>query len=312
MYLKARYLSQKASMPDIEKAISYLERVIELDAEYAPAYVVLADCYRAKVLLGDEAPSRAMPKAKAAAEKAVALNSSLAEAHAVLGWIRFWYEHDWQRAEAEFRKALSLELNNSDTHQYYAHLLSNTGRHEEAFEHIDAALKLEPLNLRANAFKAMFLQNAGNLNEAEQQFRSTLELEPDFRLAQMFLARTLGELERYEEALQLVNRIRERNPNAAEPISLDAFLLAKAGKRSEAQKILDELLDNASRRYISSYGIAQVQAALGDRPAALNSLERARLTNDLKLVFLKVDRSWDDLRSEPRFRDLLREIGLDR
>ncbi|MDM7923378.1 MAG: winged helix-turn-helix domain-containing protein [Pyrinomonadaceae bacterium] len=311
LFLKARFLSQKASLPEIRTAIEYLKRALELDPNFSLAYVVLADSYRATVLIGDEPPSRAMPAAMAAARKAVELDDSLAEAHAVLGWLLFWYEWDWKASESELEKALTLQLNNSDAYQYYAHLLSNSGRHEEALINIEKALDLEPLNLRANSLKGIFLLNAGRLDEAESQFRRTLELEPNFRVSQMFLARTLGELKRYDEAIEIAEKARRNTAEASEPASLHAYLLAMSGKREEAAAILEDLRRDSEGKYVSPYGLAQVQLALGNRDAAFELLEKAFRDKDLKMVFLKVDPVWQPLRSEPGFTALLQKLNLD-
>ena len=149
LYMKGRYYLIKASKPDTELSVSYFQQAIELDPNYALAYAGLADAYRGQTVGGEMPSSEVMPKAKAAALRAIELDDTLAEAHANLGHIYFWYDWDWNAAEKQHQRALELDPNSADTHQFYAHLLSNTGRHTEALAEIKRARELDPLNLRA-------------------------------------------------------------------------------------------------------------------------------------------------------------------
>jgi serine/threonine-protein kinase len=309
LYLKARYLSQRASLKEIRTAIGYLEQALQLDPDYAPAYVVLADAYRATVLIGDEDPAVAMPQAKTAALRAVSIDAGYAEGHAVLGWTIFWYDRDWDKAESELKRALEIDPESSDARQYYAHLLSNTGRHDEAVAEIDKALTLEPLSLRANAFRGIFLFNAGRLDEAIAQLRKTLELQSDFYLARMFLARALNARGDAAEALSVIRGTRVE-ARTAEHRSLEAVTLARLDRKAESERILNELLDESGTKYVSNYSIASIMAALGRNDEALDRLEKAHSNHDLLMVFLAVDPRWDTLRSDPRFAELVRRLKL--
>jgi serine/threonine-protein kinase len=310
LYLKARYLSQRASLPELRSAIGYLETALKLDPNFVPAYVVMADVYRATVLIGDEDPAVAMPIAKSAAFKAVALDDSFAEAHAALGWTIFWYDHDWAAAETELRRAIELDPKSSDARQYLAHLLSNTGRHAEALSEIDRALEIEPLSLRANAFRGMFLNNAGRTGEAIAQFEKTLELQPDFRLAQMFLARALIDAGRYEQSLSNIDQVRAKAGGAAEPRIIEATILALLSRKDEARQRLETLLKERRSRYVSNYGLATIYVALEEDDEAMNRLESSFQEKDLLLVFLSVDRRLDRLRSNSRFNALMQKLNL--
>lgn len=312
LYLKARYLSEKASMRDIQAAIRYLEEAVHLDPNYAPAYVVLADAHRAAVLIGDEAPSVAMPLAKQAALRAVELDDNLAEAHAALGWMMFWYDWDWAGAERELKRALQMDPRSFYARQFYAHLLSNTGRHTEAMSEIDKALEVEPLSLRANSLRGVFFNNAGRFEEGIAQFRKVLDLQPNYRLAQMFLCRALNERAEYQESLSAIRQVQIVSKEASEPRAIEADTLARMGRRKEAQAILNALLNESKTRYVPNYSLASIYAALGEPDEALSRLEKAFSEKDLVMVFLLVDPRWNHLHSNPRFINLLNRMRFRR
>src|SRR4030095_14705911 len=183
-YLKGRYHLLKNSQSDLQTAISYYQRAIEIDPSYALAYVGLADAYRAPAL--EIAPTDALPKAKAAALKAIELDDSLADAHAVLGWVIFWFEWDWPSAETQIKRALELDPRNADAHSYYALLLSTSGRHGEALAEAKLARELDPLNLRINATEGQCLVFAGQVDTGLDRLQKTLELDPNYALAHNF------------------------------------------------------------------------------------------------------------------------------
>ena len=251
-----------------------------------------------------------LPKAKAAATKALEIDSGLAEAHSVLGSIMFWYDWDWQAAENQHRLALELDPNSSDTLQFYAHLLSNTGRHEEALAQIRRARELDPLNLRVNALEAMFLLHAGKNDEAIAAARRTLELDPTFWLGNTVLSWSYTTKGMFEEALGIARKQGEILPGHSEPIASSIYVLAKLGRVVEARRLLKELLSASKERYVAPYHIALAHYALGEREKAMEYLEKAFAVKDLRLAFLKVDSRWNDLRNEPRFVELMRRMNF--
>src|SRR5262249_46335510 len=179
LYLKGRYHLLKNTRSEMQIGISYFKQAIELEPTYALAYVGLADTYRFLALAGEMTPMEYMPLAKAAAQKAVEFDDRLANTHAVLGSINFWYDWDWDAAENQFRRALELDPGSAVAHEYYAVLLSYTGRHTEAIAEIKRARELDPLNLRISALEGQFLIYAGRADEALARLRQTLELEPN-------------------------------------------------------------------------------------------------------------------------------------
>jgi serine/threonine-protein kinase len=301
LFLQGRFLSQKVQESDIRNSISHFERALALDPSYVPAYVGLADANRALVLAADAEPSDAIAKARQALNKAISLDDGYAEAHAVRAWIMFWYDWDWVEAEKEVKLALSLDPNSSDARQFYAHILSNTGRHNEALNEIRKAIEIEPLSLRANTFYGMFLYQARRYDEAMVQFQRVFELDPNYRLALMFASKTLIQQGKLVEATVTSGRAREFAPDAADPLTFDACALASAGRASDARAVLQKLLSESAHRYISPYNIAIIFAALGEDQKALEFLEKAYAEKDVRMVFIGVEPKWDPLRSDARF-----------
>ena len=311
LYMKGRYYLIKASKPDPEQSVSYFQQAIELDPNYTLAYAGLADAYRGRVVGGEMPSAEVMPKAKAAALKAIELDDTLAETHANLGHIYFWYEWDWNAAEKQHQRARELDPNSADAHQFYAHLLSNTGRHAEALAEIKRARELDPLNLRINALEGLFLLHAGQIDEAIARLQKTLELDPNYRLANMFAARAYIEKGMFAEAIAATRKARELSVVSSEPIAYGTYALAKSGKITEAQTALDELLKSSNERYVPPYNIALIYNALGDSNKALDYLEKSFAEKDVRMVWLKVEPKWNNLRTEPRFIELMKKMNFE-
>jgi len=309
-YMKGRFYLLKGIRPETETAVSYFRRAIELDPNYALAYAGLADAYRGYSVAGDMPAAEFFPKAKTAANKAVELDNTLAEAHANLGHIMFWYDWDWAAAESQHQRALELDPQSADALQFYAHLLSNTGRHAEALVKIKRAREIEPLNLRINALEGLFLLHAGQIDEAVISLEKTLELDPNYRLANMFAARAYIEKGRFAEALAATGRAAEFSVISSEPIAFRAFALARSGKLADARAALAELLTLSNERYVPPYNLALIYNALGENEKALDHLEKGFAEKDVRMVFLKVEPKWNNLRNEPRFISLMKRMNF--
>jgi TolB-like protein/DNA-binding winged helix-turn-helix (wHTH) protein/Tfp pilus assembly protein PilF len=310
LYLRGRYHALKRTLPETLKAISYFQQAIAIDPFYALAYVGLADAHVSS--LAASLPSNEVfPQARAAAQKAIELDDTLAAAHAQLGFIIFWYDWDWGASENKFKRALELDPDGPDTHVLYAHLLSNTGRHAEALAEAKRARELDPLNLRINALEAQFLIHAGRTDEALTRLQETLEMDTNYFLAHLYCSSAYIEKGMYSEAISEARRAREIS--GARSTHSEAFLgyaLAKSGKEAEARSVLDGLLKSSAERYVSPYHIALVYNGLGEHDEALAWLERAYADRSPGMVFLKVEPKWNNLRSDARFQDLLRRVGL--
>ncbi|HVS82216.1 MAG TPA: protein kinase [Pyrinomonadaceae bacterium] len=309
LYLKGRYHLLK-SRPETQTAISYFQQAIEIDPSYALAYVGLADVYRRIPLSGAMPPTEFFPKAKAAAQKAIEIDDNLAEAHAELGFAIFWYDWNWNAAENQLKRALELNPNSADTRLFYATFLSNTGRHGEALAESKRARELDPLNLGINALEGYVLIQAGRTDEAIARLQKTLELEPNYGFAHMFASSAYIEKGMFAEAVAEARKAREFSGVNSEPIAFLGYALAKSGKQGEARGLLQELLKQSAARYVSPCHIALVYNGLGERDEALTWLERGFEQRDPRMVFLKVEPKWNNLRADPRFQDLLRRVGF--
>jgi len=310
LYLRGRYHALKRTLPETQKAISYFQQAIAVDPSYALAYVGLADAH-VSALAASLPSNEVFPQARAAAQKAIELDDTLAAAHAQLGFITFWYDWDWGASENKFKRALELDPDDADTHVLYAHLLSNTERHAEALAEAKRARELDPLNLRINALEAQFLIHAGRTDEALIRLQQTLEMDSNYFLAHLFASSAYIEKGMYSEAINEARRAREIS--GARSTHSEAFLgyaLAKSGKEAEARSVLEGLLKSSAERYVSPYYIALVYNGLGEHDEALAWLERAYAQRSSGIVFLKVEPKWNNLRSDPRFQDLMKRVGL--
>jgi len=311
LYLRGRFHIFKLTPPEMNKGISYFQQAIAIDPNYALAYAGIADAYRSLALGGEMLPTEFLPKAKAAAQKAIEIDEALSEAHTALGMTIFWYDWDWNEAENQFRRALELNPNSAEAHLFYAHLLSNTGRHAEALFEIKLARELDPLFPFANALEGQFLIHAGQTDEALARLQKTVELEPNFWMPYLFASSAYIEKEMYAEAIAEARRARKLSSVQTTAISLDGYALAKSGRRDEARAVLNELLKLSTARFVPPNHIALVYKGLGEQDETFAWLERGFQQRDPKMTFLKVDPKWNNLRSEPRFVDLMRRMNFE-
>jgi eukaryotic-like serine/threonine-protein kinase len=309
-YLKGHYYVLKATRPEIQTGIAYLRQAIDIDPSYALAYVGLADAYRVLALAGESPATEELPKAKAAAAKAVEIDEELADAHAILGFVIFWYDWKWTDAENQLKRALELDANSAETHEAYAHLLSYTGRHDEALAEIRRAVELDPLNLRTGALEGAFLVNAGRADEALATLNKTLELEPNYWFARQYRASAYIDKGLFAEAVAEARRAQQFSGASTRPTAFLGYALARWGKRAEARTELENLLNLSEARYVSPYNVAMIYAGLDQRDQALAWLERGYREREPRMVFLESEPKWNSLRGDPRFQDLLRRIGF--
>ena len=310
LYLKGRYFWDKRTEEGFQKGIDNFNQAIRVDPNFALAYAGMSDCY---VLLSDSGvmtPKEGFPKAEEAATRALAIDEKLAEAHTSLGRVKRDYDWDWPGAEQEFKRAIELNPNYPTAHQWYAVYLSALGRHQEAIAEIRRALKLDPLSLAVNSVTGRVLYLARKYDEAIEQSRKTIEMDPRFASAYQNLGQSYEQKGMYAEAVATFQEL-----NRVAPDNGLAFLgraYALAGKTDEAQKILAQLKEPSARRYVSSYSVAMVYAGLGDKEQTLAWLEKGYQQRVWQMVFLKVEPELDGLRSDPRFEDLMRRVGLTR
>jgi tetratricopeptide (TPR) repeat protein len=307
--MKGNLHARRLILPEVQKGIAYYEQAIAADPAYALPYVEMANAYRSMVLTNDARPTEMMPKAKAAAIKAVELDDTLAEAWTAVANNAFWYDWDWKVAETYFRKGLELDHSSAQAHALYAHLLSNIGRHEEAVSEIKQARELDPLSLITNAMEGQIKFFAGR-DEAEKVLRATMEMDANFWLAHLFISRVYLKKEMFTETIAAAAKAKEISHGNAEATATMGYALAKSGRWDEARRVLKELEDRERTNFVPAYDFAQIHLALGDHRKALDLLEKALEQREALMVFIKVDPKWDDLRSEPRFFKLMKRMNF--
>lgn len=310
LYLKGRFHLYRMTRSGIEAGISYLNKAMEADPEYALAQVGLAHAYRMFSLSLEMPPGEASSNAKEAAQKAVEMDGDLAEAHAVLAFTLFLYDWAWSASEKHSRRALELDPNSADAHWIYAHLLSNLGRHAEALDEARRARERDPLSGLMNALEGQFLLHAGRIDDAIDRLREALELDPNSRVAHLFAANAYIEKGLFAEAIEEAARSRDLSPSSTLALAVGGYAKAKIGRMSEAREALGELLQLSNQRYVPGYGMATMYMGLDEPGEALKWLERAVELGDPFLMFLKVDPKWKNLRHDARFIRLLNRMNL--
>ncbi|HEY6119778.1 MAG TPA: protein kinase [Pyrinomonadaceae bacterium] len=310
LYLKGHYHFARLTVPELQTGISYFQKAIEVDPGYAVAYAGLANSYRALTLSGEMPPTELLPKAKLMAQKAVALDDSLGEGHAALGIVTFFYDWKWTEAENEFKRALELDPNSSDTHQFYAIMLMGLGRSAEAVAEIKRAVELDPLNLLTNAQEAQILFYAGQYDQALASARKASELDPNYWFAHFWASAAYTEKGMFSEAIEEASKSRQVLRVGTHQTAFLAYALAKSGQQAAARAELDEVLKLSARQFVSPYNVAVIYNGLGDREQTLAWLERGYKEKDPKMVIMKVEPKWNNLRDDPRFINLLQRMNF--
>ncbi|HZQ25158.1 MAG TPA: protein kinase [Terriglobales bacterium] len=311
LYLKGRFYWAKRTKDSLEKAQDYFNRAIARDPNYALAYLGLADYY---YVVSDYAPvsaAEAAPKSRAAAEKALAIDNTLAEAHAVLAGVHqnLW---EWDDAEREFQRAIELDPNNGTAHQWYGLFLSYLARNDEALAQFKKALEIDPLNLTFNTNLATAYAGARQYDVAVDQFKKTIEMDPNYASAHDNLAAAYFDMGQYD------GWIAERKKGATlnnDPEQLAIAedvgrVYAQSGYRAAVLREAELLKQLASRRYVDYSFIAYDYAAVGEKDQTFQWLEKAFTQKSEGLQLIKAVRSMDKLRSDPRYADLLKRMGL--
>jgi serine/threonine-protein kinase len=306
-YLKGRYWWNKRGEQDLNKGIQYFQQAIARDPNYALAYSGLADSYAVLAGFGSVPPKEAYPKAKEAAQKAMEIDDTLAEAHASLGLILTMYDWDWPGAEKEFQRAIELNPNYATAHAWYDLTLSATGRLEEAIAQSKRALTLDPVSMIGNWNAGYVFYLARQYDHSIEQERKTLELDPSFVPAYVILGESYVQKSMYREAVEAFEKALAISPGSAEALSGLGKAHALAGRKADAQKVLDRLNELSKQQYVAAWTNADVYTALGEKDKAYQWLEKAY---EERSIFSSKGPLWDPLRSDPRFADLLRRMNL--
>lgn len=312
LYLRGRYHWHRRTESDLRQAIQLLEESVERAPDYARGWAGLGDAYAVSGFYDYRQPAEAFPRAEDAARRALRLDPGLAGPYATIGYVNLYHRWNWSVADSQFRRAISIEPTYSTAHQWLGNLLTAMGRFDEAEDAMRAAQQLDPLSLIANAALGWVYFHAGRFDEAVAQCQRTLLLDPNFQLAHMWMALAETQRGRHAEALQAARESVRLGGGSALPFTVLAYVTARAGARDSAQAMLAELLQRERRGlYTPSYELAIVHSALGDTALALARLERAFDERSHSMAFLRVDPQLEGLRGEPRYRTLVRKVGLE-
>jgi len=320
LYLRGRYHWNKKTEEGFKKGIEYFQKAIEADGNYAPAYAGLAALYNnlANYNFAFAPASSGGTKAKAAAGKALLIDDTLAAAHSSLAIGAFQWEWDWSNAEREFKRSLELddsspstyEPSPSSTYHWYAHYLMSVGRTEESLRAGRRALELDPVDLANVSHQGWYYLFTRQYDRAIEPLQKTIDMDPRFHIGQWYLGLAYEQKGAFQEAIaQFQNAIRITGGRPS-MVALLGHAYAAAHQRSDAQAVLDQLSALSKEKYVPSYPVAVIYAALGDREEALARLERACDERDSWMDYLGIDPRLDVLRSEPRFGNLLRRMKL--
>jgi DNA-binding winged helix-turn-helix (wHTH) protein/TolB-like protein/Tfp pilus assembly protein PilF len=310
LYLQGRGFWNRRTQDDLKISIEHYEKAIALDPNYALAYAGLAESYALLNLYSAHQMKDAFPKARAAAEKALAIDDSLAEAHTALAYVKEQYDWDWEAAEREFKKALDLNENYPTAHHWYSEYLALTGRTAESIEHIKRAQDVDPTSLIIHTQSAYPYFCARQYDSAIDILNKVIEKDENFSTSRYYLARCYEQKALYEEAIAEYKKAIALSGGSSLMLARLGCCYAVSGRMREAKEVLKELKKLSTERYVSPFSIAILHAAFGEKEQAMVLLEKAYEDRDGLLVVLKVDAHLDSLRSESRFMDLLHRVGF--
>ena len=308
-YSKGRFFWNKRNEQDLKKAIGFFQQAVAKDPDYALAYDGLADCWLPLGWYGFLSPSETFPHAKVAVTTALSLDDSLAEAHTSHAFVNLYYDRDWAGAEREFRRAIDLNPNYANGHHWYGEFLSLVGRHKEAIAESQRARELDPLSNIINAWVSSRYFFARQLDKAIEEGRNAAEMDPNFAPARLVLGQAYEQKGMLQEAIAEFERACSLADGSLYEASL-AHAFGVSGRRAEALKVLADLRKMAESRFVSSYDLALAYLGLGDKAKAFELLNAAVRERSPRVAFLGVDPRFDGQRGDPRFRALLRLIGL--
>jgi TolB-like protein/Flp pilus assembly protein TadD len=311
LYLKGHFFWNKRREEDAYRGIECFKQALEIDPDFALAYAGLADC---QILLGDVRvqalpPKEAFLQGRASALRALELDADLAEAHGTLGHVSM-HLFDWPRAESEFQRALDLNPNHAQAYLWQAYYFAFTGQFEDSIASINCALQLDPLSLPVNTSAAELLYFAGRFDESIDQFHKSIEMDAHFSQAHLELARVYEHREMFDAAIDEFAKARELSQGSPESLASLAHCYAVSDATTEAQDLLRQLTEMSKSRYVSSYDVALVHSALGQKEECFKGLDRAYEIRDGGMIYITVDPRWRSLRSDARFNSVVRRVGL--
>jgi serine/threonine-protein kinase len=310
LYLKGKFYTDKFTKEGFDTGIDYFNQAIAVDPNYALAYSGLAYNYINQIDWFMP-PSEAGPKAKQAAEKALAIDESDARAHLALALVTHWYQWDWAAAESEFKRTIALSPNNTEAHTYYSWFLAPMGRNDEAVAEARRAEQADPLSPLASFSLGSVLVFVRQWDQAIEQLHRAIELDPTYWFSHNFLGRAYEQKRKYPEAIAEFQRALEVEKDNGEIWAGLGYAYTVSGQKAEAQKILDHLKEMSTHGWVASYNFAVIYAGLGEKDQAFTLLEQAYKDRSYYLAtYFATDERLDNLRSDTRFDDLRKRIGL--
>jgi len=309
-YLKGRYYWNKRSQEGTQKAAEYFQQAIDKDPAYPLAYVGLADTYVYLSFFNVVPPRDVMPRAKAMAVKALELDGQLAEAHVSLGYISYTYDWDWPAAGRHFEQARALNPAYTRAHPFYPLYLSSSGRPQEALGVAKSALDLDPASPSASHNLAVQFYFARQFNQAIEQCHKTLEMDPNFVVAYQVLGEAYLAEGMNREAVPVLEKYSALSQGGADSLALLGYSHARLEERTHALRMLQELTAASKKSFVPAFFFALVYAGLEDKDQAFTWLERAYNERYTRFAYLKLEALWDPLRSDQRFSDLVRRVGI--
>jgi len=309
-YLRGRYLWNKRTGEGIKRAIEQFQQAIDRDPNYALGYVGLADCYGLLEEYAGVPTSETLPKARAAADRALQIDDSLSEGHTSSGFI-FWQMWRWAECEEEYKRAISLNPNYATAHHWFSIYFRAKGQLDDSLRELNRAQELDPLSpvIGQNIAELYLLKN--DFNSAIAECKRIIELDPNFPGAHEELGFAYLKQRRYEEAIAEFQKTLELSGSASKMQGDLGYCYAVTGRRAEAQAILKELEEKYARREAVGQYLAEVHAGLGDKDQAFSWLEKdLERRSGTRLPFIKWWFAFDDLRGDPRYADLVRRMGL--
>jgi TolB-like protein/DNA-binding winged helix-turn-helix (wHTH) protein len=308
--LKGRFYYEKLSVPGFKEAVNYYQRALAQDPAYASAYVGLAASYKELGVWGALPPQEAASRAKAAVEKALALDDTLGDANAVLGHIHFLWDWDWPGAEREYKRALELGPPSTDTRIQYAVYLSAMGRHDDAVAVMREARSLDPVSQPSNGLLGAVYYWARRFDEAIDQFQKTLALYPDSAVDHRYLGTCYEQKGMYPEALEEYLKAKTLDGATREELTTFRQAFVKSGMKGFLHEELKSAIARSKDHYVDSSWIAVLYVRLGERDRAFQWLEKAYQERSDNMAFIQTEPMLDSLRSDPRFQDLLRRMSF--
>jgi DNA-binding SARP family transcriptional activator/Tfp pilus assembly protein PilF len=309
LYIRARYWVGRRGRDNLLKAVATFQDALDTEPTYAAAYSGMGDAYTQLGYGGYLRPDDAFPKAKKAAERALELDSTIAEPHATLGYVAMYHTWDWPAAEREYRRAIAINPSYPTAHESYGLFLAAMGRYEEARAEEQRALELDPLSLGIASTAGWVLHYSGKQADAERQLRIAVRTDSTFPVAHLYLGRVLqfnGQLDSALAHFAATGPLRAWVPT----IAGEGYVYAQQGRRDQAKAILGRLDSLSRTQYVTAYAVALVHAALGQRDSAFVWLNKAVDERTHWVLWLNRDRRWDPIRSDERFRAIVRRVKL--